>query len=142
MNLVGMISSQYGAEKRKKVLCQRKETWLTLLSPLHPGSPRSRAKAHIIREAEATTPTPAKTRRIVTIATIAVPPPTEFTASVRTGTKGYAEVLLVAVSRSAHSKKAMIKVNARIPLIITLQSIDRGTFTEADFTSSDICSVG
>jgi len=105
------------------------------------GSPRSRAKDHVMRDAAAKQPIALQNSRRTMMETIIVAPKSEPTAWLKMRRKG-------AVGASASASKcgmswalkrtARSMPRAKVPLMKRLSSIERGTSVLAFLTSSDI----
>ena len=103
----------------------------------HPGTPRSRAKDHSIRDAAAMIPMsrPSPTRRIN--ATMTALPPLDFVACTKIAMKGYEKLVSEIVFGSPRQNRAAMIVPKPIaPFIIRPKTIDRGTTLVAFLISS------
>lgn len=110
-----------------------------MLSCLQNGSPRSRAKDHVIRDEDATNPMVAHTPSAVTIAAIAVLPDTECVAWTNISIKGYPVGVSSAASMSpTQNRTATSMPKPRKAFSVMLVTMERGTFMEGFWISSDI----
>ena len=103
----------------------------TLDKNFQPGRPRSRAKDHTMRDAEARKPTSAHSARAVIIDAITAAPRTDLVAWRNICMKGNPVGESKAAVRSPRQKStAMIIPNPMLPLITRVNIMDRGTITE------------
>jgi len=119
-----------------------RETLLTTLRAREKGSPRSRAKDQVMRDAAAKQPIALQNSRKMMMLTMIVAPAFDPTAARKIRMKaavGAAASSISAVRFSALKRMARSMPIASVPLMIRLSSMDRGTSTLAFFTSSDIC---
>lgn len=115
---------------------------VTFESCAHPGKPLSLANAHVMRELEARNPIVPQMPNATTIVVMAVAPPMVPTACWNISMKGYPVGVRRAASTSPRQKRtARSMPKPRKPFKAIPVIIDRGTFTEGFWISSDICWV-
>jgi hypothetical protein len=106
------------------------------------GSPWSRAKDQVMRDAAAKQPMALQNSRKMMMLTMIVAPTFDPTAALKIRTKAAVGALTSSSSTcmfSALNSTAKSIPSANEPLIARLRSIERGTSVLAFLTSSDIC---
>ena len=101
------------------------------------GSPLSRAKAQVCRDAEAKKPNEAHVTRAMRIAVMTEKPACDLVAPKKTSTKSYPVALIRSVGRSPRVKEnAMQIANPRVPFNRTVHTMAHGITVDAFQTSS------
>lgn len=103
---------------------------LTMLSCFQKGKPRSLANAQVILDEEVREPIDADMPSTMTKDAMAVPPLTPI-PDANISMKGYLVGVAKAASGSPRQKRTAISMlNPRVPFIIMLVRMERGTFSE------------